>query len=285
MYKIGLLLLLTSASYAHSALTKKDMIDNGVWQFSGIVSTDEGNKYGYFFKITKNTHKVFINTAILNANNGKALLSEESELNLDSDPAVLDNIKTEHIFVKYNPVNERWVFGIKQVGNLGFSFKIDMLQEQKPYEQKIDNFTTVQIIQTGRANGHMKLMANAEEQFVTANRTWLQITKTNQKDRKTISNMLCQFNDGSGIYNTNYKEKNIIKANVTKFLSANGQNIAISQFIKTRSNKEDTNLQINIPYPSMILTLNTPYKSVNNTAGFFQQAENTEGFCTMDDIG
>ena len=186
-------------------------------------------------------------------------------------------------FLRFNAINDSWIFGLKTQGKKGFNFKVDMLNqpEHHPVSQGLRTGIEFIVSQTGQLNGHLQIGAESNEQFVTAKNTWFrQIWVTNdQNQRHQVSSALCQFNDGSGFYSINMLEPDVMRDAVAGWFDAQGKSLAMSQFIHVKEETEG-GWHIRIVSPNVHFILSDAIKQGSVVAGFIAEKDK-QGFCML----
>lgn len=249
------------------------------WVFSGVVTNESGENYGYYFQMQRNEDKFHVITSLFDAQNKKVLLQDDSSANL-AEPNNY-NWKVGSSFLRFNPINASWIFGMKTKDKHGFNFKIDMLNqnEKKPVIQNLRSGMELIIEQTGSLNGHVRGEENTE-QFVTAKSAWFRQVSLNgmQAAEHPFAGILCRFNDGSGFYSVNMKEADAIKGAVTGAYDDHGKTMVMSQFININADKTG---QWHIrSTPNFHWILKDTVKQSSVTSGFVNKKEKL-GFCML----
>jgi len=253
----------------------------GSWTFSGMVANESGDKYGYFFQMQRQGSDFHAKTALIDGETNQLVLFYEADEVIDKSTQL--NWRVGRSFIRYNPINDSWVFGVKDENQKGFNFKVDMLKQANN-----DNETLVlrpgvelQALQTSRLNGHVQTGAD-KEQFVTGNNAWfgkLWFTK-DQKTAHDISTTFCRLGNDNGFYSANLKEADATGAAVAGWRDAMGNKVKMSQFISIKSlDKDQCLLSIGLPKLQLkvINTLKQKENSPLSIAGFSK--ENQSGFC------
>lgn len=264
---------------------KQDVIksesNHSNWIFSGVVTNDTGEEYGYLFQLQRDGQQFYAVAAIVDAQTKKVLLFEEEAAEL-KHPKPL-NWHVGRAFLIFNPITESWVFGLSPKNNQGFNFKVDMLTTnlKSPKAEKLRSGMDLTVSQTGRINGHLNVGQNKKEQFVHANNTWFrQVWLTEQqKESHLFSSLLCRFNDESGFYSINMKEEDAYQGAVTGLCDAKGNSSALSQFIDI-SESDSKSWNVRVPSPLMYLELSDSINNTSITAGFVSQGAK-DGFCVF----
>lgn len=253
----------------------------GYWMFSGLVQNESQEISGYFFQMERQNNQFHVRMAVIDERSGKLLLHydavEEQENPIDF------NWKIGHAFLRFNPINESWVFGVKMPDKTGFNFKVDMLANStdKRKSQTVSPGMEALIYQTGRLDGLLQTEEGAE-QFVTANNAWFSKIwrDNNQNNIPLLHTGFCRFADGAGFYSGSLQSKETRQTSFASFLNAEGLAVKISQFIQINS-ADNAVWKINMQLPRLVLAVQNKLanmeKNQDLAAGFFGEA--SKGFC------
>ncbi|WP_131775985.1 hypothetical protein [Legionella impletisoli] len=251
------------------------------WIFSGVVKNEEGDQFGYFFQVQRDNTKFHATAAIIEAETKEVLIFEESDATLEQPNSCKWQIG--RAFLTFNPINESWVFGLKNKEKKGFNFKVDMLAQQAKSPKSRDMRSGMELLinQAGRINGHLSLGKNQKEEFVTAHNTWFSHVWLTEKQQQPhyFSNLLCHFNDGGGLYSTNIKEEDAHQGAIVGLCDRDGNALPLSQFIDIKENESNI-WHIRIPSPNMEFELSGSIKQPDVLAGFITKGAK-EGFCLL----
>ncbi|WP_173237552.1 hypothetical protein [Legionella antarctica] len=255
----------------------------GSWTFSGMVTNESGERYGYFFQMQRQGSDFHSKTALIDGQTNKLVLFYEGTEKIDNSTQL--NWQVGRSFIRYNPINDSWVFGVKDENEKGFNFKVDMLKQANINAHETSILrpgVELQALQTSRLNGHVQTGAGSKEQFVTGNNAWfgkLWFSK-DQKSPHDISTTFCRLSDDNGFYSANLKEADATGAAVAGWRDASGNKVKMSQFLSIKSIAKDQCL-LSLGLPKLNLkvlnTLNEVDKSPLSIAGFSK--ENPKGFC------
>ncbi len=260
----------------------------GSWTFSGMVTNESGERYGYFFQMQRQGSDFHAKTALIDGQTNKVVLFYEDSETIDK--SVPFNWHVGRSFMRYNPINDSWVFGIKTEKELGFNFKVDMLKQANIDSQHetlvLRPGVELQALQTSRLNGHIQTGPGNKEQFVTGNNAWfgkLWFSK-NQKAPHDISTTFCRLSNDNGFYSANLKETDATGAAVAGWRDALGNKVKMSQFLSIKNLPEDQCL-LSLGLPKLNLKLLNTLKDVDSSslsiAGFSK--ENPVGFCFINE--
>lgn len=256
----------------------------GSWTFSGMVTNESGDRYGYFFQIQRQGSDFHAKTALIDGQTNKLVLFYEGSEKIDKSTQL--NWHVGRSFIRYNPINDSWVFGVKAENEKGFNFKVDMLKQanvNNAHETLVLRpGVELQALQTSRLNGHVQTGTGNKEQFVTGNNAWfgkLWFSK-NQKSPHDISTTFCRLSDDNGFYSANLKEADATGAAVAGWRDALGNKVKMSQFLTIKSIAKDQCL-LSLGLPKLNLKVLNTLKEVDSSplsvAGFSK--ENPRGFC------
>lgn len=262
----------------------------GSWTFSGMVSNESGDRYGYFFQIQRQGKAFHTKTALIDGQTNQLVLFYEGDEQLELSNAL--NWRVGRSFMRYNPINDSWVFGIKDENKKGFNFKVDMLKQSSKANEIIElrSGVELQAIQTSSLNGHIHTGEENKEQFVTGNNAWfgrLWMSK-DQKSPHAISTTFCRLSNDNGFYSANMKEEDATRAAVAVWRDAAGNKVKMSQFIGFKPMKNNQCL-LSVGLPKLNLNLvntlglekpevgDSKLQMPSSIAGFSK--ENPKGFC------
>jgi hypothetical protein len=281
-----LLLLSLSISSVFSADESNDFVLQpveplvGSWAFSGMVTNESGERYGYFFQMHRQGTRFHVKTALIDGQNQLKFFYEDSiEIN-NFEPL---NWHVGYSFMRYNPINDSWIFGVKLENTQGYNFKVDMLKQASH-----DNETLIlrpgvelQALQTSRLNGHIKIGTDVKDQFVTGKNAWFGKVWFSKKQTSAhdISTTFCRLSDDNGFYSANLKESDATGAAVAGWRDPLGNKVKMSQFISIK-NKTDNQCLLHIGLPKLQLnvinTLKQEEHAPLSVAGF---SKDNKGFC------
>lgn len=252
------------------------------WVFSGIVSTDNGDNYGYFFQMQRENNHFHAMAALLDEQSKALIFSEDSVADLDELNKPL-NWQVGRAFLRFNAINDSWIFGVKPRDHFGFNFKVDMLKQfaSQPSMHHLRSGVTMMVTQTSELNGHILTGMSDTEQFVRSNDAWFRQVWQDEDDTKShaFSHVLCRFNDGSGFYSANLHEPDAQSGAVAGWFNSKGIRQSMSQFIQVAQNQQGS-WHIKARSPKMDLAMNAPTQVSSVIAGFVDGTANS-GFCMV----
>lgn len=254
----------------------------GSWTFSGLVNNESGDKYGYFFAIQRQGLDFSTKAALIDEQTNRLVFFYESTNKIEQLTPFDWNVG--YSFMRFNPINDSWVFGVKTADKKGFNFKVDMLnQANKTNEALIlSPGISLQALQTSQLNGHLRI--DDKEQFVTGNKAWFGkiIVNKEQKEPHELRTTFCRLYDENSFYSAKLKEKNASGLSVSGWFDPLGNKVKMSQNISINPlNNEQCILSVALPKLNLklvnALKTNNPPKSV---AGFSKGARNSFCFVT-----
>lgn len=251
------------------------------WVFSGMVANENGENFAYFFQMQRHDNNFHVSAALFDAQSKTLVLQDEGDALLnDAQPY---NWDVGRSFLRFNAINDSWIFGIKTDDKKGFNFKVDMLNqpEHNPVTQDLRAGVEFIASQTGQLNGHVQLGLPNSDQFVTAKNSWFrQIWLTNTQDKShPLTSVLCRFNDGSGFYSMNMLESDATRGAVAGWYDPMGASLAMSQFTDVKQDPDGA-WHIRIASPNVHLILSDILKQDAVVAGFVSEKDK-QGFCML----
>ncbi len=254
---------------------------HATWVFSGIVTNETGENYGYFFQLQRNDQHFHATVALVDEASKRTVLQEDSEVDMEN--IIPYDWHIGRAFLRFNVINHNWIFGVKSKNNLGFNFKVDMLKQDEgtPSLHHLRQGVTMMVIQTSELNGHIMTGDSRPEQFVTADDAWFRQIWQDSHDENVhkLNNVLCRFNDGSGFYSVNLHEPDATSGSVVGLYNAQGVRQVMSQFIKV-SQTEKGHWRIQSLSPHLDLVLSKVLEQNSVIAGFIE-GNKKPGFCML----
>lgn len=208
------------------------------WVFSGIVTNEQAERYGFYFQIQghENTYQVL--STLVDLEKNALIFVEENKAEIATVNEM--NWQVGGAYLGFKPINNSWVFGVKTKSKQGFNFKIDTLSEvgQASKTQTLRPGLLFFVNQTGRLTGHLHLGSDQSDAFVTAKSAWFRQLNSQaqsaEEDSHPVTNMLCQFDDGSGFYATQLPERDALHGFIAGWRDAEGKPVSMSQFIRMK---------------------------------------------------
>lgn len=257
------------------------------WLFSGMVMNESGERYGYYFSLRRERDQLYARAALVDGKTQRVVLLEDGHETW-TNPLPY-HWQVGSLFLRFNPVNDSWIFGVKTKDKKGFNFKVDMLEQpdHTPSKQDLGSGMALVINQTSRLNGHLLVNDDDKEQFVTATNAWFrQVWEIAPKDNgHPLDGVFCRFNDGSGFYSVSAFAADAVRDAMAGWRDANGASALISQFIQTKEKGQGI-WHIRLGAPNLHLVLsdalsNEPTKPSGVTVGFINHATKP-GFCMIE---
>lgn len=251
----------------------------GSWTFSGMVNNESGDKYGYFFEVQRQGIDFHAKAALIDGQSNKLVFFYEGNEKIDRADSLDWHVGRS--FMRYNPINNSWIFGVKAQDKKGFNFKVDMLKQVNHDSETLvlRPGVKLQALQTSQLNGHVQV--DDKEEFVTGNKAWFGklVLSADQKNSHDISATFCRLSDNNGFYSANLKEKDATSAAVAGWLDPAGNRVKMSQFVSIKSlDKDQCVLQVGLPKLSLKLLNTLKADNIAHTiAGFSQGGK--DAFC------
>ena len=288
---LGLSIVLSNFAYAATTGDDADSLlaepTYASWVFSGVVTNESGENYGYFFQMQRHNEKFHAIAAPFDGQNKSVILLEDNEVTIPH-PTPYD-WQVGRAFMRFNPINNSWIFGLKTQDKKGFNFKVDMLKQTGNTSMVQDLRPGVELLvnQTNHLNGHVQAGDESKEQFVTAKNAWFrQIWMTSpQQQNHPFTGVLCRFHNGSGFYSVNLVSPDALRGAVAGWSDEQGISAGISQFVNVKQDEKGP-WHIRVTSPNLHLVLTDFIKQDSVVAGFVEDGKNT-GFCMLsnDKIG
>ena len=254
------------------------------WVFSGMVSNENGETYGYFFQMKRDHDQFHATVALLDAERKQVALLEESDAIITAP--IPYNWHVGRAFLRFNPINDSWIFGLKTMDKKGFNFKVDLLKQDlpTPHAQALRLGVELLMNQTHHLNGHLQLGRGSEEQFVTSKNAWFrQVWLSAPQDKShAFSGILCRFMNGSGFYSVKMAEPDALRGAVAGWSDQQGVATVMSQFIRVKHDQQDGPWHIRIASPNLHLVMSPVVKQPTIAAGFVAEGR-MPGFCMLSD--
>ncbi len=251
------------------------------WIFTGVVTNESGESYGYFFQMQRHDEQFHTIAALFDGQTKGVILLDESDA-IIHDPTPY-NWHVGRAFMRFNPINNSWIFGLKTQDNKGFNFKVDMLKQMgnTSVVQALRPGVELLVNQTSHLNGHVQAGNDSKEQFVTAKNAWFrQVWLTAHQDQShPFTGVLCRFTDGSGFYSMNMIAPDALRGAVAGWCDEQGISAAMSQFISVKQDAKGP-WHIRVTSPSVHLVLSEFIKKDSVVAGFVEEGK-TPGFCML----
>jgi hypothetical protein len=279
LYGLCLAGLVVCSHLSRAADVAPTAVAHANWVFVGMVSDENGEQYGYVFQMQREANHFHVMTALLNAQSKERLLFEEASADI-ADTST-EHWKVGNAFLRFNPINESWTFGMKAGENRYFNFKVDMLNTAAVNQRLRANMQLL-LKQSGPLNGHLQLGTEQKAQFVTAKNAWfrqLQWSQAQQEKAQDVTGLLCRFNNGSGFYSMNLHEPDALSGAIAGWRDEEGVALSMSQFIKIKQVANGP-WSIDMQSPKLHLSLHDLLDNKDTVAGFIANEKKT-GFCFL----
>jgi hypothetical protein len=254
------------------------------WVFSGMVTNETGEAYGYYFQLERDDTHFHAKAALIDEASKVVLFEEDSHAVIES--AAPYDWHVGRSFLQFNPINDSWIFGVKSKTRGGFNFKVDMLKQFEGAQtfHHLRPGVTMMVSRTSELNGHVSIGNPPTEQFVTTNNVWFRQIWQEQEEGAahqsvSLTSVLCQFVDGSRFYAVNLHEPDAQSGAIAGWYNADGLRKTMSQFIQVSQSKEGQ-WHIHSQAPHLDLILPSMPEQTPVIAGFVQGAKST-GFCML----
>jgi hypothetical protein len=253
------------------------------WVFSGLATNENGEQYHYFFQMRRNLEQFYADAVLVDAQTNALILHESSQATI-STPEVMQ-WQVGRNYLRFNTINNSWLFGVKAHDNKGFNFRIDMLGQSGSNVSKAQDLSTglaLLIGQSGTLNGHIQW--NGHEEFVSAKKAWFRqmwVSKP-QLMPHPFTGVLCDFKDGAGFYSVNLLGVDAFRGAMAGWRNEEGAALPMSQFVTTRKEK-DGNWRIQVPYPKLLFSVADSLHKVDENRQLAAGAikGKTPGFCVI----
>lgn len=200
------------------------------WVFSGMVRNELGGRYGYYFEIQRQGEKFRILSTLVDVNQKKVIFVDENTATLPNAASV--NWQVGRAYLGMNAETHRWVLGVEAPHHKGFHFKLDALNFRERPANPLSDKLALSVLQTERLNGHVSLGPSREDEFVSARHTWFrQLKAHHQGAPHPMTQVFCQFNDGSGFYATHLLTPKALRGFMAGWRTASGEAVRMSQFV------------------------------------------------------
>lgn len=275
---------LTCQAFAEKSLNTNSPSDltHANWVFSGMVTSESGDEYGYYFQMQRQDKHFQVTASIVNAQDREVLMFYKSEAQIKNSQDL--KWQVGRAFLSFNPINESWIFGLKVKDQQGFNFKVDLLSQSQADEsiKGLSQGLKLIVNQTGRINGHIQFGKQKKEEFVTSSNAWFRQVWLSSSSIKPLplSSLFCRFNDGSGLYSFNLKTEEADEGAIAGLCDAKGNPSSLSQFIEINEHSPDHLWSIHIASPEMSFKLSDSIKSPELLAGFIAEGAKS-GFCVL----
>ena len=258
----------------------------GNWLFTGLVKTDSGDLYAYFFNIERADQQLRAQVALFDGQS-KQLIEyyDQSGTWEETNDA---QWKVGRAFLQHNLITDTWIFGLKAKDNKGFNFKVDMLKQAETARepQSLRKGLKFMVRQTSRLNGHLQIGGEEKELFVTSDNNWFAKAWITEKQENIhdVQGLFCRMNDNSGFYLVTLKEADAHKGSFASWRDSEANEVKMSQFLSL-SEDATHGYSVKISLPKLQIQFNNLLANQADSqavAGFFK--EDQQGFCLLDEM-
>lgn len=223
-------------SYAADNVTIAPWFDlskstQNAWTVSGLLHNEQDDYYGFIMIMERHGSTFHTFAGLFDLNEKKLIWQGTDTEFLDHNDLPTQAIG--HLYWHFSPINNTLILAYqdKDAKHQIFNLKMDLMQPTV-VTPKMSLTPTLKIKQywSGTINGHIH---TPDEQFVTSGYVWVQNIWQNQNDNQShpISELLCQFQDGSSMFAIQVPEKTGLHAALAGLYDKDGQRQTISQFI------------------------------------------------------
>lgn len=196
------------------------------WYLSGFVETEQGERFGYYFIVVRQGEHFHYYSEIINMQAKKVVyrFSEHETIPLETRQGI--NFKIGHGFLRYNDINDSWIFGVDD--KEGFNLRVESLYAG---EYNISHLHSISFytLQSRRVNG--QLTFDNKTEFVTSTNSWVAHQWQNGKDEQiTLQRLLCRFTDNQGLMLVRAYQAGTVIFSLADMLDSHGDNHPVSQF-------------------------------------------------------
>lgn len=248
------------------------------WLFTGTVVNDAAESWGYFFKLDRDGADFKVAISLIDLEKQAIVFAEHYEKTIaESEPY---RLSVGEAYLRFNPINERWVLGINKKNKTGFNFKIDMLKEDRSKNNWIESGPGARLLvtQTSQVNGYIQLESQAKEQFITSPYAWFfqSWQVKHQPDPIQLSGLFCQFSEKQGLYWVDSPSSRSKKPLLSGWVDSQNQSKPISSVIRFDKQKSPV-WTLDITHPKRHYWLHNLSEQENQTVGFIEK--DGKGFC------
>lgn len=289
---LPVIIILLSLSLAIGAASekvsdKKIEAANSSWIFTGMATNEAEDRYYYYFHLQQQKDVSTAKVILVDAQSKKQLRYYIQE----ADTAENDNSEWQvgRAFLRFNVINNSWIFGLKSKNNEGFNFRVELLKqsEDADNEKELAAGLRMKILNAKRMNGHLRWGADKKEEFVTAELNWYQnITQMeNELQGKPLQNVFCFLDNGNHFYSVTLPLNKARSASQIQWRDAEGKTVTASQFLQQKiMNNDRIRLTLKVPKTQLFVEDMVDHEVGSLQAGFATIAGKSAGFCFMDQL-
>lgn len=269
--------------------TKPSANVNASWMFTGVASNEDNQAYYYYFQLTYNNGLASVQILLVDAVNKRKIhyAFQQRKKSIQD----LANIEVARAFLRFNAINNSFVFGLKNKAQQGFNFRVELLEqpENTASEKELSKGLSLKVINPKRMNGHIHWGKNIKEEFVTADvNVYRDVSSDLQVPLSSkLLGVFCFLKDGNRFYNIQLPEEKAKSASQTQWTDSKGESVAVSQFIQIKSINH-SKIKVSLKIPKIQLTIDElslqREEAAQLRAGFATQNNHTVGFCYLDSV-
>ncbi len=210
----------TLGSYLHPAAKQES------WYVSGLVRTDQGESYGYYFVVVRQEENFDAYVLVVDLKTGTEVLKEHTQQKIPLAERQGINLKVGNAFLRNNDINGSWVFGIDS--KHGVNLRVESLKWDK---LKVNHLGSLSFysLQSKRVNG--QLTVGDKSFFVTSRNAWLVHQWGDHIEQSlSLQRVLCRFNDNQGLMLVRGFKHDKVIFDYALLLDADGGSLPVSQF-------------------------------------------------------
>ena len=254
------------------------------WLLTGIVSDEHGIHFGYAFLVNRIGEKMESLSQVIKLRTNQLVFSDKNVSEFKKDNEKI-NWRIGKDFIKYNPINESWVFGSKQ--KTGFNLRYEGINANRKDVEKIESIEGLKFysLLSNRTNGN--LVYENKALFVTSKNAWIYHQWLDSVNNKKYLRMMCRFNDDTGLDYLKVYQNDKITATNAEWIDAKGNTLPVSQFSRLKRIKPNQ-WELNLLTPKKKLIINTQQpidliaKGDTTTVEVGALAGDVKGFCVID---
>ncbi|MCC5791594.1 MAG: hypothetical protein JJT82_03165 [Legionellaceae bacterium] len=260
------------------------------WTFVGKARNEADELYYYYFQLQQQGQWTTVQALLLKDRSPSYLHYYHSEETTQAQHE--HSFRVGKTFMRFNPISNSWIFGLKTSEEQSFNFRVELLQQSDMTQKKKSLAKDIDLIMLApkQMNGHVRFDDHKKEEFVTARENWYRhIRREGQSNTNPlIEGVFCFFDDQSRLYALSVPLERAQSASEVVWLNAKGAPINVSQFIQLKERGEDS-LILSLAVPARRFTLSHLLTGSENQpdlkAGFIERKNKRAGFCFIDTVG
>ena len=289
-----LCILSLGLSLGISALNSHELDNNSVnlhssWTFAGLASNEDKQVYYYYFQLGFNESMTSVQVLLVDAINKRQIryfLKQKKSKTQD-----LSHWEVGRAFLRFNAINNSYVFGLKNKASQGFNFRVELLNstEQDDNEKELSKGIRLKVVNPKQMNGHIRWGKSSQEEFVTADvNVYRDLSKEAHSPlTAALEGVFCFLNDGNRFYSVQLHDEKAKSASQTQWITPQGEARLVSQFIQIE-HLQDTHTQLGLEIPKTQLTIDDtllqPEGRPHLRAGCAFNKNKIVGFCYFDNV-